>query len=379
MKKASRKKSQKIAAVPLLKPWLADLKKVVPDLKKVWASGKLSLGVYTQKLEQLACRELGVKEAVAVSSCTSGMILALRALNIHKKVVVPDYTFPATSHVVLWNGGEPRFCDIGLTDFTISPEALAGIKDPAVEAVIAVNIFGLPPRISELQKICRAKGWKLIFDSAQGLGASYRGRSIGGFGEAEIFSLSPSKVVTSAEGGLITTNNSGLAERLRQLRDYGKGPDKEDMLGVGLSARMSELCAVVACHNFVQLGRLRREREQLVERYREKLMPLKEIAFQNGDASRASGHNYFVFRITERARTTRDQALKGLRAAGIECKRYFYPPLHRLSAYRGQYRAQCPNAEKLSEQALAVPLYSGMKLAQQDRVIRQIFEILGEP
>ncbi len=375
--KVSRKiKKSDQAAVPLLRPWLTDLKKLIPDLEKVWASGKLSLGQFTEQLESTARQELGVKEAVAVSSCTSGLILVLKALGIRKKVVTPDYTFPATSHSALWVGARVRFCDIDLDDFTISPRALSEITDPEVEAVMAVNIFGLCPKISELEKICSARKWKLIFDSAQGLGAEYRGKKCGGFGDAEVFSLSPSKVVTSAEGGLITTNDSGLAGRLRMLRDYGKGPDKEDMLELGLSARMSELCAVLASHNFRSLGRLRSEREKLVNRYLDKLSQIPGLAFQRYGRDRKSGYNYFVFRITGPEGPSRDQVLGKLREAGIECKRYFYPPLHQLTAYRGLSGERFPNAEQLSREAIAVPLYSGMKLQDQDRVIGEITRII---
>jgi len=378
LKRSRKIEKPKKEIIPLLRPWLVNLKEMIPDLEKVWASGKLSLGQYTEKLEAMARKELGVKEAIAVSSCTSGLILVLKALNLKKKVIVPDYTFPATSHSVLWVSAQVRFCDIDLDDFTISPKALAEIDDPEVEAVIAVNIFGLPPKISELEKICRKKGWKLIFDSAQGAGAEYQGKNCGGFGAAEVFSLSPSKVITSAEGGLITTNDSELAHRLRQLRDYGKGPDKEDMLEVGLSVRMSELCAVLASHNFRHLKPLRQEREKLVKRYQEKLSHLPGLAFQSGDGGRKSGHNYFVFRITESAGKTRDQVLSELRQAGIECKRYFYPPLHRLTAYRGISNGGFKNAEKLSREAIAVPLYSGMKIQDQDQVIKEITRSICE-
>lgn len=363
--------------IPLLRPWLVDLEELIPDLEKVWASGKLSLGLYTEKLEAYARKTLGVKEAIAVSSCTSGIILVLKALEIKKKVIVPDYTFPATSHAVLWAGAKVKFCDIDMDDFTISPEALAEINDPEVEAVIPVNIFGLPPKISELEKICAKRGWKLIFDSAQGLGAEYKGKRCGGFGIAEVFSLSPSKVITSAEGGIITTNDSGLALKLRQLRDYGKGPDKADMLGVGLSARMSELCAVLGCHNFKHLDKLRLEREKLVKRYRKKLSGIKGLAFQEFGPERKSGYNYFVFRVTAEAGKTRDHLLEELIQAGIECKRYFYPPLHLLTAYKGLSNGGFKNAELLSWETIAVPLYSGMKTQEQDQVIREIGIIIN--
>ena len=368
------KKSRK--AIPLLRPWLVKPEDLLPDFRAVWESGMLSRGEFTKRFEKLAARELGAKEAVAVSSCTSGLILVLRALGIKKKVVVPDYTFPATGHSALWAGAGLVFCDVDLDDFTLSPQALAKIDDPEVEAVMAVNIFGLPPKVGELEEICRNKGWKLIFDSAQGMGGEYMGRRCGGFGAAEVFSMSPSKLITSAEGGVITTNDPELAAKLVSLRDYGKGPN-EDMEAVGLNARLSELLAVLAYKNLRHLKELRAEREKLVKRYKKGLQGIKGIAFQEWNPDRKSGHNYFVFRVTGAAAKTRDELLQFLKQAGIECKRYFYPALHQLTAYQGVACGHFPVSEQLCREALAVPLYSGMSGKDQDLVVSRISEGLS--
>jgi len=362
--------------IPLLRPWLVKPEDLLPDFRAVWESGKLSRGEFTKRFEKLAARELGAKEAVAVSSCTSGLILVLRALGVKKKVVVPDYTFPATGHSALWVGAGLVFCDVDLDDFTLSPRALAKIDDPEVEAVLAVNIFGLPPKVGELEKICRTKGWKLIFDSAQGMGGEYKGRRCGGFGVAEVFSMSPSKLITSAEGGVITTNDPELAAKLVSLRDYGKGPN-EDMAAVGLSARLSELLAVLAYKNLRHLKKLRAEREKLVKRYKKGLQDIEGIAFQEWNPDRKSGHNYFVFRVTGAAAKTRDELLQFLKEAGIEGKRYFYPALHQLTAYEGVPSGHFPAAEQLCREALAVPLYSGMSGKDQDLVVSRIREGLS--
>jgi len=362
--------------VPLLKPWLVKPEEFLKNLKPVWESGRLSLGANTDKLEGLARKLLGVKEAIAVSSCTSGLILLQKALGIKKKVVVPDYTFPATSHSVLWAGGEPLFCDVDLGDYTLSPEALSRIEDPDVEAVIAVNIFGLPPKVGELERVCRKKGWKLIYDSAQGLGGEYLGKMVGGNGIAEVFSLSPSKLITAAEGGLVTTNDRNLGDRMRELRNYGKGR-QEDIGSLGLSARLSELCATLAYLNLRHLKALRSERKKLVDRYKKALGDLPGVLFQETDRIRSSGHNYFVLRISEESGTSRDRALQELKAAGIECKRYFYPAVHRVSAYRGKYPGNCPNAERLSREAMAIPLYSGMGWQAQEYVISKLRKVIA--
>jgi len=373
LQKSSKKSAIRI---PLLKPWLVKPEQLIGDLRKVWASRRLSLGPYTAKLEARARELLEVEEAVAVSSCTSGLILTLKALGVRKKVVVPDYTFPATSHAVLWAGAEVRFCDVELDDFTLSPEALERIKDPEVEAVIAANIFGLPPRVDEIEELCRRRSWKLIYDSAQGIGGEYKARKIGGNGRAEVFSMSPSKLITSAEGGLVTTNDRGLARELRQLRNYGKGPD-ENMAGLGLSARLSELCAVLAFRNLSYLKALLRKRGRLQKRYRQALKGVRGLAFQEWGLERKSGLNYFVVRVTEEAARTRDEVVAKMAEAGIECKRYFYPPAHRVAAYGGRFEGDFPNAEQLGREAMAIPFYSAMTDREQDEVVEQLQKVMA--
>ena len=364
--------------IPLLRPWIIEPEELLSELKEIIASGKLSLGIFTQKLEEAIQRALGVKNAILVSSGTSGLILVLKALGIKGKVVVPAFTFPATSHSVLWAGAKVKFCDVNLDDFTISLSELEQINDPEIEAVIAVNVFGLPPRIEELEQICRKRGWKLIFDSAQGLGSEYKGEKTGRFGWAEIFSLSPSKVITAGEGGVITTNDSELAHQLRSLRNYGKSHDGSDIIETGLSVRMSEFNALIAYHNFSHLEELINLREDLIKNYQRAFANKKGIEFQKTDNQRRSACNYFVLRITEQAPISCEELYLKLQEQGIESKRYFYPPAHKIRAYLDWQKDSFPNSELLSEQCLALPLYPGLEAEEQERIIKTINYYLGE-
>ena len=364
--------------IPLLRPWVVEPEKLLPDLKEIITSGKLSMGIFTEKLEQAIQRALGVKHAILVSSGTSGLLLVLTALGIKGKVVVPAFTFPATSHSVLWAGAKIKFCDVELDDFTISVSELEKLEDPEVEAVIGVNVFGLPPQIEELEQICQSRGWKLIFDSAQGLGAEYKGEKVGKFGLAEIFSLSPSKVITAGEGGVITTNDSTLAERLRSLRNYGKTKDGSDIIETGLSVRMSEFNALVAYHNFVHLEELLKTREALVEKYLQAFSTKKGIKFQIIDGKRKSAYNYFVLRISDKAQINCEELHKKLQEHGIESKRYFHPPAHKIQAYQYWQKDSFPNSELLAEQCLALPLYPQLRFEEQEKIIQTINYYLEE-
>ena len=198
------------------------------------------MGGVVREFEAEVCRLTGARHAVAFSSCTAGLMLAPKAMNLPSggEVIVPSFTFAATAQALAWNSLVPVFCECLPGTLALDPEDVMRNITPKTVAICPVCIFGLPPDINELLEVGRRKGIPVYFDSAQGLGATYKGRQAGGFGVAEVFSLSPTKVVTAVEGGLVTTNDDELADRLRAMRDYGKDPkNSEDMAFLGLSAR----------------------------------------------------------------------------------------------------------------------------------------------
>jgi hypothetical protein len=206
------------------------------------------VGGVVREFEAEVCRLTGARHAVAFSSCTAGLMLAPKAMNLPSggEVIVPSFTFAATAQALAWNGLVPVFCDCLPGTCALDPEDVEQNITGKTVAFCPVYIFGLPPDMDGLLDLGRRKGLPVYFDSAQGLGATYKARQAGGFGVAEVFSLSPTKVVTAVEGGLVTTNDDELADRLRAKRDYGKDPKHpEDMAFLGLSARMNELHATV--------------------------------------------------------------------------------------------------------------------------------------
>ena len=237
-------------------------------------------------------------------------------------------------------------------------------------------MYGLPPDIDALTKVGERHGIPVYFDSAQGLGAEYQGRKAGAFGQCEIFSLSPTKVVTAVEGGVICTGDARLAARLRSMRDYGKDPQKgEDMVHLGLSARMSELHAAVGLLSLRRVDELVKARRQLIEVYQARLGALPGCHVQSVPPDRSSSGNYFVLFVTAAARADRDAVYAGLAARGIQTKRYFYPPVHEqtlLGRVPHRVSDRMERTVTASRQALALPLYSHMTPEQVDRVCREV-------
>ena len=202
---------------PIIRPTLPPFAEVEPALRQIWDSGMLTNSANVRELEALVADYCGVDHCVATANCTSGLILVGKALGLNGgEVILPSFTFAATGHAIVWNGCEPVFVESRYEDFNIDPEAVRAAITPRTVAICAVHVFGLPAQMEILTAIAQEHGLHLYCDAAQALGAVHQGRKVGGFGDAEVFSMSPTKVVTAGEGGLITTNDSGLAERLRR-------------------------------------------------------------------------------------------------------------------------------------------------------------------
>ncbi|MDA2910951.1 DegT/DnrJ/EryC1/StrS family aminotransferase [Nitrospiraceae bacterium AH_259_D15_M11_P09] len=371
-----------MTTLPIIRPTLPAVKEVEQLLAPSWKVGAVTLSETMKAFEAQVCHRTCVNHAVALSSCTAGLMLIPRALSLPagSEVIVPSFTFAATAQALVWNGLVPVFCDCLPGTCTMDPEDVARNVTPATSAICGVTVYGLPPDIEGLLEVGRRNGLPVYFDSAQGLGATYKGRPLGSFGVCEVFSLSPTKVVTAIEGGLITTNDEQLAMKFRAMRDYGKDPSGgEEMVHMGLSARMSELHAAVGVLSLRRAEDLVKARLDLIEIYRERLGRLPGCSVQHQPADRTSSGNYFVLFISERAKLSRDEVHLRLKDAGIQTKRYFYPPVHEQKIFQNypkRVSLAMREAPRISREALALPLYSHMTPDEQDRVCSELEKVL---
>jgi len=368
--------------IPIIRPTLPEMSRIVEILQASYESGSVTLGRVVKLLEGEAARFTKTKHAVAVSSCTSGLILAFASLGLPQgaEVVVPSFTFAATVQALLWNRLTPVYVDCLPGTMTVDPAQVAKALGPHTGAIYPVSIFGLPPDVDELTEMSKNHSVPLIFDSAQGLGSTYKGKPVGGFGLCEVFSLSPTKVVTAIEGGLVTTNSERLADNLRSMRDYGKGPNGDEMVFNGLSARMSEFHASVGLLSLQNVSALVQSRLRLIQRYRERTSELCGCDVQEFPKDRMTSGNYFTVLIGPNAKMDRQALYEAFMARGIQTKKYFYPPVHAQAAFRNyphRLVGDLPNTRFVSESSLALPLYSHMTDAQQNRVCDVLDSCLG--
>ena len=280
---------------------------------------------------------------------------------------MPSFTFSASAHAVLWAGGSVDFADVEPERATLDPAGLADLLDGA-SAVTATHIYGSPCDVEALDRLADAAGVPLVFDAAHALGSARGGRPIGSFGAAEVFSLSPTKVVVAGEGGIVATTDPDLADTIRMGRDYGN-PGDYDTRFPGLNARMSELHAALALASFSRLDEHIAARVALVDRFEAAVagVPgLRVIRPADGDTSTFKDLTVVV--DADSYGLSAPELQRALDAEGIDSRRYFHPPIHRQRAYQGRWAQprELPVTEQLAGSVLSPPLWSHLEPEAMD-------------
>jgi perosamine synthetase len=335
------------------------------EVAAVLESGMLTMGAKVAELEAELARACGVEHAVAVSSGTAAIHVAVLALGIGPgdEVIVPAYTFPATANVVALAGAKPVLADVDAESFNIDATKIR--VTARTKAIMPVHLFGRPARLDELPDV------PLIEDAAGALGAERQGRRCGGLGAAGCLSFHPRKIVTTGEGGAVTTNDPELAERVRSLRHHGWSPsDRYDDMPVGaFNYRLSDILCAVGIPQVRRLDELLAARERVAAGYAERLaeLPVELPAADEGDRH---GWQAYVIRLDRR-----DEAMAALRVQGIQCQIGTYG-LHRLSAYRNQ--GSFPGADACFERALALPFHTKLTEGELDRVAQALDKVVSE-
>lgn len=345
----------------IVRPVLPDFTDLSGEVQDMLHTGMVTKGRYLEQFESEIAAHLGVKHAVGVSSCTTGLMLTYHGLGLTGEVVVPSFTFMATVSALIWCGLRPVFADVDPGTTNLDPAAAEAAITENTSAIIAVHNFGNPADIEGLQEVANRHGLKLIFDAAHGFGALHRGQPVGAQADAQIYSLSPTKLLIAAEGGIVATNNDELAQSVRLGREYGNN-GHYDSAFAGFNARMPEFNALLGIHSLKKLERAAVTRNETAALYQETLGRLPGIGFQTvrpGDRC-----SYKDFSITVDASAfglTRDELARALQAEGIDSRAYYDPPVHRQTAYQQYWDGRpLPNTDWLASSSLSLPLWSEM-------------------
>jgi dTDP-4-amino-4,6-dideoxygalactose transaminase len=352
--------------IPITRPHLPPREDFVAIVEELFDSRMLSnFSKYSRLLEQRAAAALEHPAPHCVSSCDTGLALAWKALDcLPGEVIVPSFTFCSTVNALRWNGLEPVFADIDPETCCVDPEDVLRLITPRTVGIAAVHVFGLPADIDALQSVAGEYGLKLVFDAAHGLGARHQGRALGGFGDASVFSLSGTKLVTGGEGGLATFHDEDAADRFSYLRAYGFKSDY-NCRHVGLNGKLSELNAALAWLSLDLLEAAVSRRQAQVERYRRALECCAHLSWQ--EVPEGSAHGYKDLAIRFPTPEHRRGAEAALAAAGVMTKRYFFP-VHRMKAYETYARRRLPVTDDLYERLLCIPLYHDLEDVQIDDI-----------
>ena len=362
--------------IPITRPELPPLEEYTALLEEIWGSRMLSnFGPMAQRLESLTGDYLGVPTRVVVSG-DIGLTLTIAAMDLPRgsTCLVPSFTFNSTINAIVWNGLRPVFVDIDPHTFTMDPaDASSAAADAGdVSLIVATHVFGNPADADGLRAVADGHGARLLFDAAHGYGASREGVKVGGLGDAEVFSLSGTKPVTTAEGGLIATNDPELLERIKLLRGYGFFGDYNSKL-VGLNGKMSELHAALGLLTMRRVDEALAIREGHIAGYRAVLDAVPGITYQRVRPQDRSTYKDFALVFTDRA--CRDTVETALSTEAIQTKRYF-KPCHSMDAFASFSIRPLPVTEAMHDRILCIPLFESLPVDDIDRIAGLIRDAL---
>lgn len=361
--------------LPFFRPAKPPLERVVERLTPSYESGALTNGALRRELEEAAAEKLDVPHVVAVSSCTAGLMLVMQALSKPgTEVAMPSFTFSATAHAAMWAGAIPRFTECVIDTCQIDVDDAAKRLD-AASLLVGTHVFGSPCTPEDVEELGRQAGIPVIFDSAHGFGGTRRSKPLGGFGEAEIFSLSPTKVLIAGEGGLVATRNDELAARVRLGVDYGN-PGDYDTQFAGLNARMSELHAAVALCSLEEIDEHLAIRRDLAARYRAGLADVAGVRVQVVDDDDESTYKDLTVIVDEADYgVDRDTLAAALKAEGVDTRPYFWPPVHRQQAYAHLDTGELPATDWVSSRVVSLPLFRDIPEGAVETVVEVVANI----
>jgi dTDP-4-amino-4,6-dideoxygalactose transaminase len=358
---------------------------VEAPFREILANGKITnFGKYNTLFEEEVGRYLRCHVATT-SSGTMGMVLVMKALGVEpgKKVIIPSFTFMATAQAVLYAGAVPLFAEVR-DDLTLCPDdldRLLAAHGPDVTAVVPVHMYGLPAQVDAIQAVIarhaakRGNPIRLVYDAAHAFGsATADGRPCGTFGDAEVFSLSVTKLLVSVEGGLVTSNDAELIQRVKKYRNYGI-KDNYDAHWQGMNGKMSEFHAIIGLHNLRRIDWLLETRAEKAAYYTARI----EAACRSKVLVPPAGvqHTFKDFSVViprEWSGAGRDAMMAALKQRGVETRAYFYPPVHEQTFFRQYADRSLPRTEEMARRVLTLPFYTDITSEEMDYAAAMLAE-----
>lgn len=348
------------------------LKRINDLLDRKWLTND---GPYVQEFEQRIANVVGVKHCIPMCNGTVALEIAIRAAGLTGEVILPSFTFIATAHALQWQEITPVFCDIDPNTYTINPWRVESMITPRTSGIIGVHLWGRPCNVQALTEIAQKHNLKLMFDAAHAFGCSYKGRMIGNFGDAEIFSFHATKFFNTFEGGAIATNNDELAAKIRLMKNFGfAGFEKVDYIGT--NGKMSEVSAAMGLTGLESLDEFVTVNYRNYRQYQGELRDVPGVELLTFNEVEKCNYQYLVLEIDEEIiQFNRDQLVKILWAENILARRYFYPGCHRMEPYRSYFPHAgllLPETESLGKRVLVLPTGTAVSTEEISKICQII-------
>lgn len=367
---------------PIARPYIT--KKEEEYVLDVLRSGVLSIGLKIKEFECRFAKFIGVKYACAVSSGTAGLHLAMIAAGIKKgdEVITSPFSFIASANAILYVGAKPVFADIDPETYNIDPRKIEEKINKKTKAILIVHIFGQAADMKPILKIVKKHKLKIIEDACESIGATYKGRQVGTFGESAVFAFYPNKQMTTGEGGMIVTNNKKIYKLCRSLRNQGRAENMQwlDHKRLGYNYRLDEMSAALGLVQLKKLNFLITERKKIANWYKRYLSVYKDI-IKIPAVARGNTHTWFVYVILlKNKKINRNEVIKKLVSEGINTKPYL-PSIHLFSFYKKKFnykKGDFPISEIVSNKTISLPFYIGLKKLDVKYICQQLVKRLRQ-
>lgn len=362
--------------ITVTSPLLPDLEEFNALLREIWSSKWITNnGSFHQRLEKELCEYLKVPFISLFTNGTLPLITSLQALRITGEVITTPYSFVATTHSLWWNGIKPVFVDIDSATGNIDPDRIEAAITPKTTAIMPVHVYGQPCDTLRIQEIADKYGLKVIYDAAHAFGVEVNGESVLNAGDMSTLSFHATKVYNTIEGGALVMHDEKTKRRIDHLKNFGFVNEIE-VVAPGINSKMDEIRAAYGILNLRQVDKAIESRKRVAEIYREALAGVEGVTFFNDTPGVRHNYSYFpIFIDAEKYGMTRDELYMKMKEHNVLGRRYFYPLISEFTTYRGlpsAAPANLPNAHKMANAVICLPMYPSLTEDDTARVLDQI-------
>lgn len=345
------------------RPSLPSLDEFVPYLSKIWESKQLSNGgPFHQELELALAEYFGVEYVSLFTNGTIALIVALQAAGVTGEVITTPFSFVATSNAITLAGAEPVFVDIEPGNLNIAPKQIEAAITPRTSAILPVHCYGSSCDIEAIEEIAKKNDLRIVYDAAHAFGVCNEGKSILRSGDMSALSFHATKVFNTFEGGAVVSHDLATKTRIDEIRNFGL-VDGIQMPTIGLNGKMSEFNAALGLLQLTHVDNNIKERQRVAAIYAERLISTPGIEFPCSPNGPSNGA-YYPILITENFGHTRDELFEALKAEGIICRKYFFPLISDMEAFRTLRSADpenLPIAKRVADQVICLPIYADIE------------------